>query len=173
MRRLSLAGIFTLILCLPSSGMAQTPQEKALAKKRYKVGEQLYDISKYSQALEEFEKAYKIYPLPDLLYNIARCHEVLANLDKAIETYRLFLEKKPDSPHAPLVKTRIKSLEERLAEKKAEQEKAAAAKAEAEAEKKPEPPPPVKPEMKEEKPTPVITPPDQEPAAHSSKRSWR
>jgi len=95
--------------------LAQTEQEKSLAQMRFKVGQQLYDIAKYDKALQEFEKAYRLYPLPGLLFNIARCHELLGNLKQAISNYERFVEKEPESPHAPMVRARVKSLKERLA----------------------------------------------------------
>ena len=189
MMRGCLAGLVAVVLLVSGSAntLAQTPQEKALAKKRYKVGEQLYDISQYDKALVEFEEAYRLYPLPDMLYNIARCHEVLANLEKAIETYNLFLQKQPDSPHAPLIKTRIKSLEDRrgrknkaaaaTAKEEAEQEKAAAATAREMAVQKkametPEPPSLVKHGVKAETPVPLAAHVE-EPAEADAARTWR
>ncbi len=112
-----------LLLALGGVASAQTNPEKELARKRYKVGEQLYDIGQYEKALVEFEEAYRLYPLPAMLYNIARAHEVLGNLQKAIGNYQEFLAKLPDSPHAPTVKGRVKSLRQRLDKKKAAQSK--------------------------------------------------
>ena len=173
MRRACQFVVLALLLGGPAPGYAQSDPVKELAQKRYKVGEQLYDISKYDQALEEFEKAYKLYPLPAMLYNIARCHEVLANLPRAIETYKLFIQKVPDSPHAPLVKTRIASLEERLAaKKKAEQDKATREKAEKEKAEKAAPPPPPPLEKVETQPAPAFAPAGEEPPA-ASKHTWR
>ena len=168
--RCCLAGLVAVLIVMgPTSAMAQTPQVKNLAKQRYKVGGQLYEISQYHKALVEFQEAYRIWPKHDMLYNIARCHEVLANLEEAIKNYKLFLEKRPDSSHAPLVKTRIKSLEGRLAQKKkAEQDKAAAAKAT----EKPEPPPPVKAEVKEERPA-LVPAPVEEPSPVDTDHTWR
>ena len=167
MRGCFLGLVAVLLVTVPAVAAAQTEPEKELAQKRYKVGEQLYDIGQYEKALVEFEEAYRLYPLPAMLYNIARSHEVLGNLDKAISNYKLFLEKLPDSPHSPTVKGRVKSLEARLARrKKAEQDKAAAAK------ETPKPLPPAKPEVKEEKPAPVVAP-VVEPATNDTERTWR
>lgn len=180
-----LAGLVAVLLVSgPTSAGAQTEPEKALAQKRHKVGLQLYDISQFEKALVEFEEAYRLYPLPKMLHNIAMTHEALGNLDKAISNYRLFLEKLPESPNAPVVKTRINSLEDRLArKKKAAKEKATAAKArekpaplppakpEVKAE-KPVPPPPVKPEMKEKKPAPVEVPAELTAPADTA-HTWR
>jgi len=161
--------VAVLLIANPNPTVAQTEPEKALAQKRYKVGEQLYKISQYDKALIEFQEAYRIWPKHDMLFNIARCHEVLANLDKAIENYKKFLEKRPDSPNVPLVKTRIKSLENRLArKKKTEQDKAAGAKAE----RKPEPPTPAKAELQDQKPAPVEAPVVL-PAPVASDHIWR
>jgi len=195
MRRGYLAGfIAVLILAGPTGVLAQTPEEKAIAKRRYMVGEKLYEISQYKKALVEFEEAYSLWPKHDMLYNIARCHEVLGNLGKAIETYKLFMEKRPDSPHITLVKTRIKSLEERQAEKKAEKVKAAktvVAAKEAKAE-KPKPATKVaterptaeeakavtakaKPEAEKtaKTPIPIVAPAQEEPAPVKAGRTWR
>ena len=68
-----LAGLLGVLLVVsPAAASAQTAPEKELAQKRYKVGEQLYDIGQYEKALVEFEEAYRLYPLPAMLYNIAR-----------------------------------------------------------------------------------------------------
>ena len=122
MHRLSIAGLLLSLLLAPAALCAQTDEEKELAEKRYRVGAQLYDISQYAKALVEFNEAYRLYPLPDMLFNIARCHEVLGDLEQAIRAYKLFLEKKPDSPHASRVKARLRSLRERLVSKKDEEE---------------------------------------------------
>ncbi len=166
MRGLQACLVAVLLLACPAWAWAQSVPEKELAQKRYKVGEQLYDIGQYEKALVEFEEAYRLYPLPAMLYNIARAHEVLANLEKAISSYKLFLEKLPDSPHAPTVKSRTKSLEARRVKKKADQEMAAEAKA------KPEAPPPAKPEVKEEKSAPVAAPVEGQTPAETD-RTWR
>jgi len=152
--------------------LAQTPQEKELAKKRYKVGEQLYEISQYDKALIEFQEAYRIWPKHDMLFNIARCHEVLANLEQAIGSYKLFLAKRPDSAKVPLVKTRIKSLEDRLAKQKAGKEKVAAASV------KPDPATPRKAEVKDRpetkvKPAASMDALGEESTQAGSERTWR
>ena len=160
MMRCCLAGfVAVLLVCCPLVLLAQTPQEKALAQKRYKVGEQLYEISQYDKALIEFKEAYRLYPLPGMLFNIARCHEVLANLGQAIASYKLFLAKRPDSPRASVVQNRIKALEQRLA-----REKAARATP---------PSPPVKPAVVKDRPAPAFTPSVEDAAPAGPGRTWR
>ena len=158
MQRALGAGIFILLMCNPAVLPAQTEPEKELAQKRYKVGEQLYTISQYQKALVEFEEAYRLYPMPGMLFNIARCHEVLANLLQAIDAYKLYLAKKPDAPNASVVKSRIKSLEQRLAQNKA----AAAAAREAAAR-----------EAVKEKPKPAPAPPVVVKEPPRPERTWR
>ena len=154
MMRGCLAGLVAVLLVAgPATTLAQSEPEKELTKKRYKVGEQLYDIGQYEKALVAFDEAYKLYPLPAMLYNIARAHEVLGNLEKAINNYKHFVQKLPDSPHAPTVRTRVKSLEARLAKKNVGQEKAAAART-------------------KEKPAPLAVPVE-EPAPADSEHTWR
>ena len=114
MQRLLGVGILVIMICHSFALQARSDQEKSLAQKRYKVGEQLYAISQYSKALVEFTEAYRLYPVPAMLFNIARCHEVTANLKDALKYYKLYLQKVPTSPKRSLVEARIKSLEARL-----------------------------------------------------------
>jgi len=104
------------LLAIPSSGLAQTPDEE-LAKRYFKVGEELYNRSDYQGALEQFSKAYKYSKKPGLLFNIARCHESLGNLEPAIKAFEGYMTIGPDNPDR--IKARIANLKSRLAEKSA------------------------------------------------------
>jgi len=95
---------------------AQDAPEHELARKHYETGASYYKISRYKDALEEFQKAYSLQPRPALLFNIARCHEVLGELEPAIQSYQLYLEKKPDAPDRDVVEARIKNIQERIEE---------------------------------------------------------
>lgn len=123
MRLLLASGVIAAVLLLcPAAGRADEPTNTVtheLAKKHYELGEKLYQISSYAQALEEFQKAYKLEPLPELLFNIARCHEVIGKLEEAIRNYKLYIEGKPDAKNRSVVEARIANLEKRIeAEKK-------------------------------------------------------
>ncbi len=127
-------GIFGLCLCLPAladqprerkpaggaAGAIPTedrskPEDLELARRYYKLGEQLYNTSSFPEALAEFLKAYQLAPRPDLLFNIARCYEVMAQLEKAIDAYSRYLRDKPDTPDADLIRARIANLRRQLA----------------------------------------------------------
>jgi tetratricopeptide (TPR) repeat protein len=50
-----------------------------------------YEVKRFAQALEAYEKAYALYPLPGFLYNEAARMEQLGRLVEAAATYELYL----------------------------------------------------------------------------------
>lgn len=102
-----------LILGAPASGRGDDATTD-IAKQHYLLGEKLFNVSRYSEALSEFEKAYKLFPSPLLIFNIARCHELLAQLEKSIEYYERFLKMDPEASGASVIRARIVALKERL-----------------------------------------------------------
>jgi tetratricopeptide (TPR) repeat protein len=45
--------------------------------------------------------------------NVGRCYEKLGKPEDALKTYRIFLEKFPDSVMAPMLRSKIATLEDR------------------------------------------------------------
>ena len=49
-----------------------TPQQKLEMKQLYERATRAYDVGKYNEAIEEYQKAYEIGGDPPMLYNIAQ-----------------------------------------------------------------------------------------------------
>jgi tetratricopeptide (TPR) repeat protein len=67
-------------------------------------GTSLYDLGKYSEALDSFETAYQRKAVPALLFNIAQCHRQLGHLEQAARVYKSYL--RTDPPEASARQTR-------------------------------------------------------------------
>jgi len=120
MRRVAMLWSVIVAMLLVSPPVSRADEARPtlqLARKHFELGSDYYNIGKYALAIEQFEKAYGLEPLPELLYNIAKCHELLADTPRAIKSYRLYLQKKPDSPRRAILELKIKNMEEDLAKK--------------------------------------------------------
>lgn len=111
-----------------------------LAKRHFKLGEELYNRSDFKNALPEFVKAYELSNKPALLYNIARCHEFMGNLDQAVKTYEAYLATGPDN--VAVIERRVANLKQKIAERdKAGRDKAGREKTGRDKQARPSPPP--------------------------------
>src|SRR5258708_6919386 len=68
------AGLLVLLLAMavgPAARAAElTPQQKLEMKQLYERATRAYDVGKYNEAIEEYQKAYEIGGDPPILYNI-------------------------------------------------------------------------------------------------------
>ena len=127
-----------------------------LAKRYYKLGEELYRRADYKGAMAQFQLSLDLSKKPALYWNIARCQESLGQHQAAVKSYEAYLASDP--ANAPLVRTRIENLNKLLAER--------AAPAPAPKDPKPAPTPTPTPT-----PTPApVPPPAPEPDKSNTKR---
>ncbi|HEU5057943.1 MAG TPA: PEGA domain-containing protein [Kofleriaceae bacterium] len=68
-----------------------TRAAKREADRHFKNGVKLFDESKYSEALAEFEQAYALASHPLVLYNLASTHRALSQYAQAVDFYNRFL----------------------------------------------------------------------------------
>src|SRR5262245_7033283 len=85
--------------------------DKEQAKVHYRQGQTLYDLGRFQEASDEFEKAYEAYPDSALLFNLAQCQRQLGHTDRALFFYRGFLRNRPDAPNRSAVEKIIQELE--------------------------------------------------------------
>lgn len=104
---------FLLALFIPNIALSQSDEE--LAKRYYRLGEELYNRADYEGALKAFQHSYTYSKRPPLLYNMARCYESMGEHDRAISFYEKYLAFKPEN--ATVIEARILNLR-RLVEKK-------------------------------------------------------
>src|SRR4029453_9225134 len=128
-----------LLLVAPRSAVAQMTQaQKDEVKLHYQRATRAYDLQKYLEAIDEYQKAYEISGDPPMLYNNAPAYRLADQPAEAARYYRRFLQRMPNARNREDVERKI-----------ADQEKIA------EQRKKPEPPPPQQPPPPT-KPPPIV-----------------
>src|SRR5262245_838725 len=98
------------LVLAPLPAWAQTPEQSSLD--HYKKGVTAYDLGKFDDAVDEFQKAYEIKPTPAYLYNIAQAYRQKGDASRAVFFYKRYLQKAPDAPNRETVEKRIAELEE-------------------------------------------------------------
>ena len=109
-----------LALCLTAIALsrvayADDPGERA-AKRHYERGQKLFNLQKFDEALDEFQKAYDAKPIPDFLFNIGQCHRNLGDYEAAIFSFKKFLKLDPDASNREQVEKLIDDLEQKQQE---------------------------------------------------------
>ncbi|MDJ0762396.1 MAG: PEGA domain-containing protein [Myxococcota bacterium] len=87
---------------------------RAIARKHYQRGKELYEAGKFELAQKEFQAAYDTKPHPVALKSIAECKAALGNVTGAIETLEKFLSGPAQTGRAD-AKKRIAELQRLLA----------------------------------------------------------
>lgn len=83
------------------------------AKRHFERGQQLYALTKFREALDEYQQAYEARPIPDFLFNIGQCYRNLGDYDSAIFSYKQYLAAAPAAPHRAQVEQLIDDLQAR------------------------------------------------------------
>lgn len=101
MRGLALA----VALCVPAAGVRAAPLDPATQKAHelFEHAEALYALTRYDEALAEYERAFETKPLPGFLFNIGQCHRNLGHWSKAAHFYREYLDRDPEARNRKLV----------------------------------------------------------------------
>jgi len=119
-----------------------TPQQKQEIHQHYDRATRAYDLGKYPEAVDEYQKVYEIDGDPVMLYNIAQAYRLNDQPQEAIHFYRRYLQRAPEARNRDDVERKIAAQEKVIEDKR----KAAAAV---------QPPPPVVTPP----PPPLVTPP--------------
>ena len=94
---------------------AEDPEMRA-AKRYFDRGQKAFNLGKFDDALEQYQKAYDAKPIPDILFNIGQCYRNLGDYEAAIFSFKKYLKLAPDAENR-------EETEEYIAELEAEQEK--------------------------------------------------
>ena len=89
MRKVSVLGVFAIVLCTCCLGQAQDKSTDAAT--HFKKGVALFNENKKDEAVQEFNAAYEIKPSWKILYNIGQCHASLKRYGMAIESFEKYL----------------------------------------------------------------------------------
>ncbi len=134
------------------SAQAQlTPQQKQEIHQHFDRATRAYDLGKYPEAIDEYQKVYEIDGDPVMLYNIAQAYRLNDQPQDAIHFYRRYLQRAPEARNREDVERKIAAQEKVIEDKR----KAAAA-----VQPPPVTTPPVKPPPRVvEQPKEVVPPP--------------
>ena len=141
----------TIAIAWPSHAAAAqlTQTQKDEVKLHYQRATRAYDLQKYNEAIEEYQKAYEISGDPPMLYNIGQAYRLADQPAEAVRYYRRFLQRMPNARNREDVERKIADQEKLIEERR---------KAAANVTPPPPPPPPKSPPIVEIKP-PVAPPP--------------
>jgi tetratricopeptide (TPR) repeat protein len=95
-----------------------TDAQKAQIKDHYQRGKVFYDIAKYGEAIEEYQKAYLISPDPVMLFNIAQAYRNWDKPEEAARFYRNYLRNAPTATNRADVEKRIAEMEKLVEERR-------------------------------------------------------
>lgn len=109
---------FTL-LALVRVAHAEDPAERA-ARRHYERGQKLFNLQKFDEALEQYQKAFDAKPIPDFLFNIGQCQRNLGDYEAAIFSFKRYLKLDPETDNREKVESLIEELEEKVDEANAE-----------------------------------------------------
>ncbi|HXJ22576.1 MAG TPA: tetratricopeptide repeat protein [Polyangia bacterium] len=154
-----------------------TPQQKQEIHQHYDRATRAYDLGKYSEAVDEYQKVYEIDGDPVMLYNIAQAYRLNDQPQEAVHFYRRYLQRAPEARNRDDVERKIAAQEKLIDDKR----KAAAAvqpppavtpapppKPKVEAVEVPPPPPPPPPVV----PIPTPPPPPEGPSTTRRIVGW-
>jgi len=104
-----------------------TTEQKQEMRQHYEKATRAYDIEKYGEAVDEYQKAYEIGGDPAMLYNIAQAYRLNKQLPDALHFYRRYLQRSPNARNREDVERKINDLEQSIEAKRKADEAAAAA----------------------------------------------
>jgi tetratricopeptide (TPR) repeat protein len=106
--------VVCLVVVAPRVARADDPATRA-AKRHFERGEKLFALSKFDEALDEYQKAFDARAIPDFLFNIGQCYRNLGDLDQAIFSFKKYLKLEPDAGNKDAVTKLIDELEDKRA----------------------------------------------------------
>jgi tetratricopeptide (TPR) repeat protein len=135
----TLIAIGFLLLAFARTAHAEDAAERA-SRRYYERGQKLFNLQKFEQALEQFQKAFDAKPFPGFLFNIGQCHRNLGDYDAAIFSFKRYLRLDPEAENREQVEALIEDLEQKKAEADTERLRLGKRRRDRDREEEPEPP---------------------------------
>ena len=111
----TLVAVCFLLLAFVRAAHAEDPSERA-ARRHYDRGQKLFNLQKFEDALDQYQKAFDADPNPSFLFNIAQCQRNLGEYDAAIFSFKRYLKLDPEADNREQVEGLIDELEQKKAE---------------------------------------------------------
>ena len=106
-------------VAFPRAAYAQpTEAQKKEAREHNDLATRFYEVGKYGEAIEEYQKVYLIVDDPVLLFNIAQSYRLWGKPDEAVRFYRNYLRRAPNAPNRADVEKKIADQEKLIDERK-------------------------------------------------------
>lgn len=102
-----------IVVALAARSAAADDAATRNAKRHFERGQKLYTLTKFREALDEYQQAFDARPIPDFLFNIGQCYRNLGDYDAAIFSYKKYLAAAPDAPNRAQVEQLIVDLQAR------------------------------------------------------------
>ena len=99
------------VLALAARVAAADDAVTKAARQHFERGQKLYALTKFREALDEYQQAFDAKPIPDFLFNIGQCYRNLGEYDSAIFSYKKYLATAPDAPNRAQVEQLIDDLQ--------------------------------------------------------------
>jgi tetratricopeptide (TPR) repeat protein len=96
---------------------AQSAEQKKAAKEYFEQARRLYDVGKYQEAIEAYQKAYLNVEDPVFLYNIAQSHRLNNQPEDAIRFYKNYLRRSPEAANRGEVEKKMEDLQKEIDDK--------------------------------------------------------
>jgi tetratricopeptide (TPR) repeat protein len=84
------------------------------AKDFYRKGTAAYNLGRYREAAQAYERAYELTLDPALLFNVAQAYRLAGDREKAVLTYRSYLRSAPQGDRRGVAEAKLKELEAAL-----------------------------------------------------------
>jgi tetratricopeptide (TPR) repeat protein len=105
------AGVIT---CLPATEVRAEDKATEEARQHFLQGQQLFDVGRWDDAADEFEKAYATRGDPIFIYNMAQAYRRKGDAKRALDLYKNYLIKAPKSPQRAEIEDRLRALQKQL-----------------------------------------------------------
>jgi tetratricopeptide (TPR) repeat protein len=95
-----------------------TPAQKQEVRQHYEKASRAYDVQKFQEAIEEYQKTYEISGDAAMLFNVAQAYRLNGQPQEAIYYYRRYLERSPTASNRAATEQKIAELEKAIADAK-------------------------------------------------------
>ena len=107
--------LLCVLLAISGRAHAQlTPAQKQEVRDHYDKAVRAYDVQKFGEAVDEYQKTYEISGDPAMLFNVAQAYRLNGQPQEAVFYYRRYLERSPLAPNRTDVEQKIADLEKTL-----------------------------------------------------------
>jgi tetratricopeptide (TPR) repeat protein len=102
---------------MPDGSAPLDAAQKQEIRAHYQRASRAYDLSKFLDAIDEYQVIYEIDGDPVMLYNLAQAYRLAEQPEKAIQFYRRYLQRAPEARNREAVEEKIAALVKALAER--------------------------------------------------------